>query len=98
MISSKRQLRTTTSKAKDKYRIEGSERAIVDAVPTSEVPHMISDNINHQVHASPMKCSREIKQVLLGSEVAVQRVDILRPISVVSRPVGTVPIDVFDYR
>ncbi len=51
---------------------------------------MIGDDVNHQVHASVMQSSRESNQVSFGSEIAVEGIDVLSPVSMVGFSIRTV--------
>jgi hypothetical protein len=51
---------------------------------------MIGDDVNHQVHSSVMQSGRESNQISFGSEIAVEGIDVLSPVSMVGFSIGTV--------
>jgi hypothetical protein len=71
------------------YRVERVEDAVINTRAASQVAHMVGNDINHQVHATCMKGSRESLEISGCSEVAVERVDILGPVPMVRLAICT---------
>jgi len=64
--------------------VEWPELGVVNTFAAAVVSDVVGDNVNHQVHATAMKCVGKSKQVLSRSEVIVDFVHILLPVSMIS--------------
>jgi len=69
------------------HRVEGSEDAVINAFATPQIPHVVRDYVDHEIHAPCMERGRQVDKVRLSPKVAIHSVDILGPVPMVRRAI-----------